>query len=65
MWELGAPWVPQVQPGSQAGTAGQQAQSRSPHLTGSWQQVQLDVRVCQPIVVHRLQALGRGEQQRV
>lgn len=27
------------------------------HLTGSWQQVQLDVRVGQAVEVHRLQAL--------
>lgn len=36
-----------------------------PHLAGSRQQVQLDVGVCQPVVVHRLQALRGGGWQKV
>lgn len=33
-----------------------------PHLTGSREQVQLDIRIGQTIVVHWLQALEREEQ---
>lgn len=55
---LGAPspaWAPVA-----AGGAGWQPWGGPPHLTGSWQQMQLDVGVRQPVVVHRLQALSGG-----